>query len=77
MEVNFKPENKTIICKSRPVPLGFLEDLNDAYEKVIRKGVWKPMVPVQKAICPGQTKRKIRDCWDYSVTVNSQLETHR
>ena len=53
--VKFKPEAKPIFCRLRPVPLAILEDLNDAYEDRIRKGVWKstdfnayitPMVPV-------------------------------
>ena len=62
-----------------------LEDLNNAYEEGIRRGVWQhtdfnmygtPVVPVQKAICPGQGKPRIRVCRNYSVTVNPQLETH-
>ena len=35
------------------------------------------MVPVPKAIRPGQQKPGIRVCGKYSVTVNPQLETHR
>ena len=86
LEVKFKPEAKPIFCRPRPVPLAILEDLNDAYEDGIRKGVWKPtdfnaygtpVVPVRKASRPGQSKARIRVCGDYSVTVNSQLETHR
>ena len=62
------------------------EDLNAAYEAGIQKGVWvptsfneygTPVVPVRKAPLPGQRKAKLRVCGDYSVTVNSQLETHR
>ena len=39
MEVKFKPEAIPIFCKPRPVPLVILEDLNDAYDDEIRKGV--------------------------------------
>ena len=86
LEVKFKPEARPIFCKPRPVPLAILEDLNDAYEDEIRKGVWKPtdsntygtpVAPVRKAILPGQNKARIRVCKDYSVVVDSQLETHR
>ena len=85
MEIKFKPEARPIFCKPRLVHLAILEDLNDAYDDRIRKGVWKPtdfnvsgttVVPVQKAIRPGQNKARIRVCGDYSVTVTSQLETH-
>ena len=31
----------------------------------------------EKALLQGQSKRKLRVCGDYSVTVNPQLETHR
>ena len=56
LEENFNPEARPIFCKPRPVPLAIMEDLNDAYEGRIRKGVWKltdfsayetPVVPVQ------------------------------
>ena len=36
-----------------------------------------PVFPVRKAIRPGQSKARIRVYGGYSVTVNSQLETHR
>ena len=70
---------------AKPVPLAILEDLNDACEDGIRKRVWKPtefnaygtlVVLAWKAICPEQNKARMRVCGDYSVTVNSQLETH-
>ena len=66
LEVKFKPEARPIFCKPRPVPLAILEDLNDAYEDEIRKGVWKPtdfnvygtpMVPVRKAKNPSRKKQ--------------------
>ena len=71
LEVNFKPEDRPIFCKPRPIPLAILEGLNDACEEGIGKGVWKPIdldayetlvVPVQKAICPGKKNAKIRIC---------------
>ena len=40
LDVKFKPGASPIFCKPRPVPLAVLEDLNDAYEEGIRKGVW-------------------------------------
>ena len=87
LEVKFKPEARPNFCKPRPVPLAIQEDLNDAYKDGIRKGAWKStdfnaygiaVVPVRKAIHPGQNKGRIRVCGDYLVyvTVNSQLETH-
>ena len=39
LEVKFKPEARPIFCRPRPVPLAILEDLNDACEDGIRKGV--------------------------------------
>ena len=55
LEVKFKSKTRPIFCKPRLVPFAFLEDLNDAYEDRIKKGVWKstdfnaygnPVVPV-------------------------------
>ena len=52
----------------------------------IKRGVWEPtnfnaygtpVVPIRKALLPGQKKVKLRVCGDYSVTVNPQLEDHR
>ena len=79
LEVDFKPEAKPIFCKPRPVPLAILENLNDAYEDENWKEVWKPtgfnaygtlVVPVRKAIRPGQKKANIRTCRDYSEIIN-------
>ena len=62
-----------------------LDDLNAAYEVGIRRGIWvptsfndygTPVVPVRKALLPGQKKARLRVCGDYSITVNPQLETH-
>ena len=62
-----------------------IEDLNNAYDAGVAKGVWKPtqfndygtpVVPIRKAKLPGQKKPSLRVCGDYSVTVNPQLETH-
>ena len=74
------------IKKPRPVPFSILQDLNEAYEAGIKRGVWEltdfnsygtPVVPIRKSPLPGQAKASIRVCGDYSVTVNSQLEDHR
>ncbi len=86
LEVQFKPNAKPKFCKPRPVPLAVQEDLAKAYDAGISKGVWEPtqfnewgtpVVPVRKAVLPGQTSAAIRVCGDYSATVNSQLEAHR
>ena len=58
-----------------------LDDLNAAYDA----GIWvpisfnhygTPVVPMQKALLPGQKKAKLRVCEDCSFTVNSQLKIH-
>lgn len=86
LEVKFKPDVKPIFCKPRPVPFALQDDLQQAYEEGVKKGVWKPtqfnaygtpVVPIRKSQLPGQTKSKLRVCGDYSCTVNPQLETHR
>ena len=86
LEIRFKPEAKPIFKKPRPVPFSILQDLNEAYEAGIKRGVWEltdfnsygtPVVPIRKSPLPGQAKASIRVCGDYSVTVNSQLEDHR
>lgn len=86
LEVAFKQNVKPIFCKPRTVPYAILDELNVAYDEGIRKGIWiptqfndygTPVVPVRKALLPGQRKRRLRICGDYSVTVNAQLETHR
>ena len=86
LEVQFKPDAKPKFCKPRAVPLALQEDLAKAYDAGIAKGVWEPVqfneygtpvVPVRKAVLPGQTTAAIRVCGDYSTAVNSQLEAHR
>ena len=86
LDIRFKPEAKPIFKKPRPVPFSILQDLNEAYEAGIKRGVWEltdfnsygtPVVPIRKSPLPGQAKASIRVCGDYSVTVNSQLEDHR
>ena len=85
LEVKFKPETKPIFCKPRVVPFAIQEDLCQAYDAGIARGVWlptqfndygTPMVPIRKPSLPGQPA-KLRVCGDYSVTVNQQLEPHR
>jgi hypothetical protein len=86
IEVQFKPNANPVFKKARPVPLALQEDLDQAYDEGIAKGVWKPtpfceygtpVVPIRKTALPGQTKPKLRVCGDYSVTINPQLEDHR
>ena len=86
LDIRFKNDTKPIFCKPRPVPFALQNELAQAYEAGIKKGVWKmaqfndygtPVVPVRKNKLPGQESAGIRVCGDYSVTVNPQLETHR
>ena len=72
LEVWFKSDFKPIFCKPHTVPFALLEDLNQAYDKGIKKGIWLP-TPFQ----PGDKRTKLRVCGDYSVTVNPHLEMHR
>ena len=85
LEVKFKPETKPIFCKPRVVPFAIQEDLCQAYDAGIARGVWlptqfndygTPVVPIREPSLPGQPA-KLRVCGDYSVTVNQQLEPHR
>ena len=66
------------------MPLALQDDLAQAYEVGIKKGVWRrvhfndygtPVVPVRKSAKPGEDKASLRVCGDYATTVNSQLET--
>ena len=77
--MKFKEDSKPIFCKPRVVPFAIQEDLTQAYDAGIKRGIWKPtnfnaygtpVVPIRKALLPGQTKAKLRVCGDYSVTVN-------
>ena len=86
LEVKFKPDAKPVFCKPRVIPFALLDDLNQAYDAGIARGVWKPaqfnsygtpVVPIRKSCTPSQAKAKIRVCGDYSVSVNPQLEPHR
>ena len=86
LDIRFKNDTKLIFCKPQPVPFALQNELAQAYEAGIKKGVWKMtqfndygtrLLPVRKTKLPGQESADIRVCGDYSVTVNSQLETHR
>ena len=79
LEVKFKEDAEPVFCKPRAVPFAIQQDLVDAYEAGVKKGIWErtqfnangtPVVPIRKALLPGQTKAKLRVCGDYSVTVN-------
>ena len=86
LEVKFKEDSKPIFCQPRVVPFAIQEDLMQAYDTGIKRDIWKPVnfnaygtpvVPIRKALLPGQTKAKLSVCGNYSVTVNPQLDTHR
>ena len=85
-EVKFKPEAAPIFVKARTVPFSIQEDLNQALDAGIKKGIWSPthfndygtpIVPIRMNPRPGEKKADFRICGDYSVTLNSQLEPHR
>ena len=61
LEIRFKPDSKPIFRKCRPVPFAILEDVNQALDTGIQKGVWiptdfndygTPIVPVMKKSVP-------------------------
>ena len=65
LDIRFKPEARPIFKKPRPVPFSILQDLNEAYEAGIKRGVWEltdfnsygtPVVPIRKSPLPGQAK---------------------
>jgi len=78
LEVKFKKDAKPIFSKPRPVPYAIKENLAQAYDAGIAKGVWEPLqfnaygtpvVPIRKTHLPRQQKQQLRVCGDYSVTV--------
>ena len=86
LEVKFKPDVTPRFCKPRTVPFAVQEDLNQACDVGIAKGIWEPtifneygtpVVPVRKQSLPNQPTASVRVCGDYSVFINAQLETHR
>ena len=69
LDIRFKPEAKPIFKKPRPVPFSILQNLNEAYEAGIKRGVWEltdfnsygtPVVPIRKSPLPGQAKASIQ-----------------
>ena len=75
LEVKFKDDVKPVFCKPRNVPYAIQEDLVQAYEAGIKRGVWErtqfndfgtPVVPIRKTPLPGQATAKLRVCGDYS-----------
>ena len=68
------------------MPFAIQDDLAQADERGIAKGVWKlvqfndfgtPVVPIKKPLDPGQTVPSQRVCGDYSAIINHQLEIHK
>ena len=71
LKVKFKPDVTPRFCKSRTVPFAVQEDLNQAYDVGIAKGIWKPVtfneystpvVPVRKQSQPNQPSGTVRVC---------------
>ena len=86
LDIKFKSDFKPMFCKPRQVPLAMMQDVEEAIEVGIKDGIWDPVklndcgtpiVPLRKALRPGQEKPSIRICGDYSVFINKQLEPHR
>ena len=85
-DYQLEPDVTPRFCKPRTVPFSVQEDLNQAYDDGIAKGIWEPtifneygtpVVPVRKQSLPNQPKASVRVCGDYSEFINAQLETHR
>ncbi|KFD62340.1 LOW QUALITY PROTEIN: hypothetical protein M514_25463 [Trichuris suis] len=77
---------KTNLLRVKNGAFAILEDLNQAYDAGIKRGVWVPtqfneyetlVVPVRKPLSTDRRKVTLRVRGDYAVTVNSQLDTHR
>ena len=71
---------KPVFCKARPVPYSLKGKIEEAIEKNVREGIWKPvqysewaapLVPVQKP------DGSIRLCGDYKVTVNQACQVDK
>ena len=84
LDIKFKEDATPIFRKPRTVPFALLEDVKEALEAGVRRGIWKtvdfndwgtPVVPIRKRT--PNSKTSLRICGDYSVTVNSQIEFHR
>ena len=80
LDVQFKDNVKPRFIRPRTVPIAMQDDLNSMYDAGIASGLYKPVnfnsyatpvVPIRKA------NGKLRICGDYSVFINSQLQTHR
>ena len=86
LEIKFKPDVTPVFDKARTVPFAIQDELSRAYDEGTDRGLWKqvqfndygtPVVPVRKPPSRSHPNGSIRVCVDYSVTVNSQLKTHR
>ena len=65
LDVQFKANAQPIFRKARPVPIALQDDLTAAIKDDIAKGIFEltqfhdygtPVVPVKKAVLPGQKK---------------------
>ena len=70
-EIALKPDAKLLFCKPRIVPYAILDDLKLDIDVGIEQGVWEPtqlwecgtlVVPVHKALLPGQHRAKLFVC---------------
>ena len=73
------------VKRQAPVTKPMPDDLNAAYDECIWRGSWvvtssndygTSVVPIQKALLPGQKKAKSQLFGDHSVTINPQLKMH-
>ena len=80
LEVKFKPDAQPVFKNPRLVPFAIQDELNQAYDVRIAKGVWEPVqfnapvVPIRKPGHSNESKTMVHVCGDYSVMVNTQLD---
>ena len=73
LQIQFKPDSKPIFCKPHVVPFAIQDDLMQAYDAGVAKGVWKPtqfnsygtpVVPIRKKAVAEGSNPPICVCGD-------------
>ena len=84
LEIQFKPDSKPLFCKPRVVPFALQEDLTQAYDVGIAKGVWRPaqfnsygtpVVPIRKKAAAEESNASLSTLnWSFTGTLcHSQM----